>query len=183
MESRGMLKSHEGWNLLLKAMSRLGNTGALITTYNDMEAHSVQPELSTYHLIVDSLLASENRKTITGVVFPLWRAIVQDYPHIQPDVELMNKFIRSCKLSQHYERAFFFLRSMKDCNVTPNLETFRELFDVSEKSICCFLDLLHIPLGHTAQAYTCTKVGATKVSSLTILALCPTFGVSTAKQT
>ena len=133
METRGMLKSHEGWNLLFKAVSRLGNVGALITSYNDMQEQGIHPNLSTYHLVIDSLLATRNRKTITGIVFPLWRMIVQDYPRVQPDVDLINKFIRSCRLSQYYERAFFFLTSMKDCNVAPNLETFKELFDVREQ--------------------------------------------------
>ena len=125
-----MLESHQGWKLVLGALARLGNTGPLITSYNDMQEKGIQPDLSTYHLVVDSLLATRNRKSITGVVFPLWRAIVQDYPRVQPDIELMNKLIRSCRLSQHYERGFFFLTSMKDCNVVPNLETFRELLNV-----------------------------------------------------
>ena len=132
MNTRAMLNSSDGWNLLFRALSRLGNAGFLISTYNDMQEKGVQPDLSTYHLIVDGLLATHNRRTITGVIFPLWRAIVQDYNnhHLQPDVELVNKLIKSCRLSQYYERAFFFLSSMKDCNVSPNLETFRELLNV-----------------------------------------------------
>lgn len=126
-----MLKSHEGWNILFTALSRLGNIGPLITSFNDMQEKGIQPDLSTYHLIIDSVIATRNRKSITGLIFPLWRIIVQDYPRVQPNVELMNKLIRSCCVSQHYERAFFFLASMKDCNVTPNLETFRELLHVS----------------------------------------------------
>ena len=125
-----MLQSHEGWHLVLRAISRLSDLGALITTFNDMQAEGIQPILSTYHLIIDSLLASEHRRNITNVAFPLWRMIVQDYPRVQPDVDLVNKFIKSCKLSQYYERAFFFLMAMKDCNLAPNLETFKELLDV-----------------------------------------------------
>ena len=134
MRTRGVLQSHEGWNLILRAVSRLGDVGALITTFNDMQVQGIQPTLATYHLVIDSLLASQNRKTITGIVFPLWRMVVQDYPRIQPDIELLNKFIRSCKLSQYYERAFFFLTAMKDCKLAPNLETFKELLDVRERS-------------------------------------------------
>ena len=133
MQTRGMLESHDGWNLLFHALSTLNDIGSLITSYNDMQQKAVQPSLSTYHLIIDSLLATCNRKTITGVVFPLWRTIVQDYPQVQPDVELMNKLIKSCRLSQHYERAFFFFTSMKDCNVVPNLATFSELLNVRRK--------------------------------------------------
>lgn len=127
-----MLQSHEGWNLVLRAVSRLGDVGALITTFNDMQAQGTQPILSTYHLVIDNLLASTHRKNIINVAFPFWRKIVQDYPRVQPDVDLVNKFIRSCKLSQYYERAFFFLMAMKDCNLVPNLETFKELLDVSD---------------------------------------------------
>ena len=130
MRDRDMLKSHEGWNLVLRAVSRLGDLGALITTFNDMQAEGTQPILSMYHLIIDNLLASKDRKNITNVAFPFWRKIVQDYPRVQPDVDLVNKFIRSCKLSQYYERAFFFLMAIKDCNLVPNLETFKELLDV-----------------------------------------------------
>ncbi len=132
MRDRGMLQSHEGWNLVLRAVSRLGDVGALITTFNDMQAQGTQPILSTYHLVIDNLLASTHRKNIINVAFPFWRKIVQDYPRVQPDVDLVNKFIRSCKLSQYYERAFFFLMAMKDCNLVPNLETFKELLDVSD---------------------------------------------------
>ena len=135
MRTRGVLQSHKGWNLVLRAVSRLGNVGALITTFNDMQVEGIQPTLSTYHLVIDDLLASQNRKSITGIVFPLWRMVVQDYPRIQPDVDLLNKFIRSCKLSQYYERAFYFLMAMQDYNLAPNLETFKELLDVRKQQI------------------------------------------------
>ena len=127
------MRSHEGWNLVLRAVSRLNDLGALMTTFNDMQAEDVLPNLSTYHLIIDSLLASKHFSSITRVTFTLWRRVVQEYPRIQPDVDLVNKFIRSCKLSQYYERAFFFLMAMKDFNLAPNLETFKELLDVRKQ--------------------------------------------------
>ena len=135
MDTRGILNCSDGWNLIFRALSRLDNidAGFLITSYNDMQEKGVQPDLSTYHLIIDGLLATNDRKTITGAIFPLWRAMVQDYANnrLQPDINLVNKFIRSCRLSQYYERAFFFLASMKDCDLVPNLETFSELLNVS----------------------------------------------------
>ena len=127
------MQSHEGWNVVLRAVSRLNDVGALLTTFNDMQADGFQPILSTYHLIIDGLLASSHFSSITRIAFTLWRRIVQDYPHVQPDVDLVNKFIRSCRLSQYYERAFFFLMAMKDFNLAPDLETFKELLDVREQ--------------------------------------------------
>ena len=149
MKYRGMLQSHEGWNLVLTAVSRLNDIGALMTTFNDMQAEGVLPILSTYHLLIDSLLASKHFSNITRVAFTLWRRVVQDYPRIQPDVDLVNKFIRSCKLSQYYERAFFFLLAMKDFNLVPDLETFKELLDVREQQI--LLDYINWMYRETAQ--------------------------------
>ena len=55
---------------------------------------------------------------------------MKEWPRVQPDIELINKFIHCCVVCEDPERGLVFLSALSDCGVEPNLHTFSLLFKV-----------------------------------------------------
>lgn len=135
MEKWGILHSTEAYNLILKAVIRIPVVGAHYTTYNNMIAHQVEPNLHTFHILLDGTLAEGSVKNTKKAAYYLWRSLMKEWPRVQPDVELINKFIHCCLVCSDHERGLVFLSALSDCSVHPNLHTFSLLFKVSLCSV------------------------------------------------
>lgn len=135
MEKWGILHSTEAYNLILQAVIRIPVVGAHYTTYNNMIAHQVEPNLHTFHILLDGTLAEGSVKNTKKAAYYLWRSLMKEWPRVQPDVELINKFIHCCLVCSDHERGLVFLSALSDCSVHPNLHTFSLLFKVSLCSV------------------------------------------------
>ena len=131
MKARNALTTAEDHKLVLNAVGRIGNVGAMYTTYKDILESNFEPDLDTYHILVDGCLTEGSRRGTKGAIYHIWRNLVKDAPVIQPDIGLMNKLIECCRICEDYERAFFFLSVLEDYSLHPNLETFTLLLRVS----------------------------------------------------
>ena len=125
-----VLRSTEAYNCLLRAVIHIPVIGSHYTTYSDMVSSGVEPNLDTFHLLLDGTLAEGSIKSAKRAVFHLWRSLMKEWPRIKPDVDVINKFIRCCLTCKDNERAFVFLSALSDCAVEPNVETFTLLFKV-----------------------------------------------------
>ena len=56
---------------------------------------------------------------------------MKEFPAIELDVDLLNKFIRCCLLCRDSERALLFLGVFNESKVEPNVETFQLLIKVT----------------------------------------------------
>lgn len=130
MHRQGLLSDIDNWNSLLSAVGRIGDSGPLFTTYNDMVGQNVHPDLNTYKMIVSAAVVDETKKNTLTAAFNWWRNFIREYPRVRPDIELMNMLIDCCRLCLEYERGFFFFGLLKDYDLQPNMDTFDALFKV-----------------------------------------------------
>ena len=130
LDRSDMLRSTEAFNHILQAVTRIPVVGAHYTTYNDMIANHVDPNLHTFHLLLDGTLAEGSVKNTKKAAYFLWRSLMKEWPRVKPEIELINKFIRCCLVCSDQERAFVFLAALEDCSVEPNFDTFSLLFKV-----------------------------------------------------
>ena len=130
LDRSGMLRSTEAFNHILQAVTRIPVVGAHYTTYNDMIANHVDPNLRTFHLLLDGTLAEGSVKNTKKAAYFLWRSLMKEWPRVKPEIELINKFIRCCLVCSDQERAFVFLAALEDCSMEPEFDTFSLLFKV-----------------------------------------------------
>ena len=125
-----LISSHL-YNDALAAIARTGDVGALYTTYKEMIVHKMAANATTYHALLDCCLTSGKRHAGKGAAYYTWRNLVKEFPAIELDVDLLNKFIRCCLLCRDCERALFFLGVFDESKVEPNVETFKLLIKVT----------------------------------------------------
>ena len=130
MTDRSMLSTHEAFHLIMHAQVHVKDTAGLIHCYMALSDAGLEPTVETYHTLLDIFIKEGTMRHTSDTVFRTWRKLVREYPRIQPDVALMNKFILCCRLCRHYDRAFFFLSTFKDFSLVPDLSTFEELLEV-----------------------------------------------------
>lgn len=133
MTDYGMLSTPEAYHLLMRAFIHVCDMSALIGCYKEMGRANIEPTTETYHVLLDGFLESGSLRDTTYAVIVTWRLFKGELPRIQPDVDLMNKFIRCCRLCQHYERAFLFLGAFNSFGLAPDFNTFEELLEVGFK--------------------------------------------------
>lgn len=133
MDTWGVLNSTEAYNLVLEAVVAIPAVGAHYTTYNDMSSAHVDPDLRTFHLILDGTLREGSVKNTKRAVYHLWRSLMKEWPRLRPDVELVNKFIECCVVCEDTERGLVFLSALGDCSADPNTQTFTLLLQVCSR--------------------------------------------------
>lgn len=132
MRSKDILTTPEAFHLILEAVIRLRpHFRSVYTAFKDMLQKEVNPNLQTFHILVDGCLTDGTLRSTEGAVYNVWRDLVKEHPRIQPDIDLMNKLIECCRVCRDFERAFFFLGVLNEYDLHPNLETFRKLLKVS----------------------------------------------------
>ena len=135
MDTWGMLDSTEAYNLILGAVVQIPAIGAHYTTFNDMIAGHIDPNLDTFHLLLDGTLAEGSVKNTKKAAYYLWRSVMKEWPRVRPDVDLVNKFIRCCLVCGDHERGLVFLAALSDCSVEPNTQTFTLLLKVRLRAL------------------------------------------------
>ena len=135
MDRWGLLLTTEAYDLVLEAVVHIPAVGAHYTTYNDMTSADIEPDLTTFHHLLDGTLSEGSVKNTKKAAFYLWRRLMKEWPRIQPDIELMNKLIRCCIVCGDHERGLVFLSALTDCSVEPNVRTFTLLLKVSSTTI------------------------------------------------
>ena len=70
MQKHGHLNTTEEWNLVLSALSRTGNIGALVTTYNDMQ--ECEHIKSAFHALIDGNLKSLSHRNSKAAAYIVW---------------------------------------------------------------------------------------------------------------
>ena len=138
MDTWGVLNSTEAFNLVLKAVVAIPAVGAHYTTYNDMTSSHVDPDLQTFHLLLDGTLAEGSVKNTKKAAYYLWRSLMKEWPRVRPDVELVNKFIRCCVVCGDAERGLVFLSALSDCSVEPDVQTFTLLLEVLSRVLALY---------------------------------------------
>ena len=118
---------------MLGAVVAIPAVGAHYTTYNDMASNHIDPDLHTFHLLLDGTLAEGSVKNTKKAAYYLWRSLMKEWPRVRPDVELVNKLIRCCVVCGDTERGLVFLSALSDCSVEPNVQTFTLLLQVRLK--------------------------------------------------
>ena len=131
-----MLQSTEAYNHLIRAVTQIPVVGAHYTTYSDMLTDRIDPNLATFHLLMDGTLMEGSVKSAKRAAYFLWRSLMKEWPRVKPDIGLINKFIQCCVVCVDHERAFVFLAALSDCGVDPNLETFTLLLKVCLCVVC-----------------------------------------------
>ena len=137
MRAKNAPRTTKAYNYGIKAYSRLGHMGAVLTAYKDMINDQIEPDVETYRFLVESTLQSGSIRHARWSIYILWRLFVKEVPRIKPDTELINKFIECCGVCQEKERAIFFLSVFNDYRLVPNLETFKLLLQVIVQWIFC----------------------------------------------
>ena len=59
---------------------------------------------------------------------------MKEFPAIELDADLLNKFIRCCLLCRDSERALFFLSVFDESGILPDVGTFQMLLKVTNYS-------------------------------------------------
>lgn len=127
MRANPSLISAHLYNDVLVAIARTGDLGALYTTYKEMIVDKVPANARTYHALLDCCLTSGKKHAGKGAAYYTWRNLVKEFPAIELDVELLNKFIECCVLCRDHERALFFLSVFDESKLQPNIKTFQLL--------------------------------------------------------
>jgi hypothetical protein len=127
MNTWGILNTTDAYNLILQAVIHVPVVGAHYTTYNDMIASHVDPNMKTFHLLLDGTLAEGSVKNTKKAAYYLWRSLMKEWPRVRPDLELINKFIRCCLVCGDSERGLVFLSALSDCSLEPDIHTFSML--------------------------------------------------------
>ncbi len=98
--------------------------GATLTAYRDMIADQIEPDVETYHILVEGSLCNGSIKATRWIVYHIFCGgyLSKEVPRIIPNTELINKFIECCGVCQERERAFFFLGVLNDYCLVPSLE-------------------------------------------------------------
>ena len=136
MQEQGFLQTLEGWKLLMSRYLHLNRIPIIILKLDDMASQGIAPDLDMYKIIVDGLIAMNYYDAYVMASFYCWREFILHYPLMKPDVEFLNKMIYCCRKVKDANRAFYFIAVMHQCKITPVLETFQELLQVS-KYACC----------------------------------------------
>ena len=148
MNTWGILNTTEAFNLVLQAVIRIPVVGAHYTTYNDMIASHVEPNLETFHLLLDGTLAEGSVKNTKKAAYHLWRSLMKEWPRIRPDVELINKFIRCSLVCGDSERGLVFLSALSDCSLEPDIHTFSMLLKVRCLTLTALPEIYIITTSH-----------------------------------
>ena len=75
MHKHGHLNTIQEWNLVLSALSRTGNIGALVTTYKDMqECEHIKSDLNTIHALIDGNLKSLSHRNSKAAAYIVYMA-------------------------------------------------------------------------------------------------------------
>lgn len=127
MKNNDLLSDVASWNHLLSAYLRTTLLKTLYTTLEDMAELHIRPNLDTHRIITEGLCAMDDYQTYILAIYDFWREFAKDYPSLQPDMEYLNKLIFACRRCRHMERAFYFLTVVEQCDLNPDLCTFREL--------------------------------------------------------
>ena len=131
MRANPALVSTQLYNDVLSAIARTGDMGALYTTYKEMIVHKVPANARTYHALLDCCLTSGKKHAGKGAAYYTWRNLVKEFPAIELDVGLLNKFVQCCLQCRDAERALFFLSVFDEGGMLPNVETFQMLLKVT----------------------------------------------------
>ena len=145
MQEQGFLQTLEGWKLLMSRYLHLNRIPIVILKLDDMASQGIAPDLDMYKIIVDGLIAMNYYDAYVMASFYCWREFILHYPLMKPDVEFLNKMIYCCRKVKDANRAFYFIAVMHQCKITPVLETFQELLQVS---ICMLPSKLTLGKGH-----------------------------------
>lgn len=130
MDRYDLLDNIKGWNVLLAGALRTNYTPTLDLVLHYLADSSVKPNLDTFKTIVDGLIAMDERHSYSLAIYDYWREFTKEFPELQPDVAFLNKLLYCCRKCGNMDRAMLFLHTMKQCKLSPNLETFRELLTV-----------------------------------------------------
>ena len=132
MKSSDLLCDVRGWNILLSGQLRAGHLKHMHSTLRDLTSSGLKPNLDTFKTLTDGLYSMGDHQSYILAAYDFWREFTKEYPRLEPDVEYLNRLIACCRKCKHVERALFFLEVMvKQCGLQPNLNTFRELLNVS----------------------------------------------------
>lgn len=130
MRDYGVLSMPKAFHLVMRALIHVRDMSGLVGCYKTMEEVNVQPTTETYHTLLDGFLESGSFRETSYAAIVTWRMFKAEQPAVQPDVELMNKFIQCCRLCQHHDRAFVLLSEFSEFGLSPNFDTFKELLEV-----------------------------------------------------
>ena len=128
MEVSGVLNNTSCYNLVLNAYHYTGDIGAVFTCFHDMLEADVSPDLFTYHILVDTGLRDDSHRVCLSLVYRTWRLLLAS--RTVPDISLINKLIKCCRISGEYNRSFYYLSILNNYTLIPNAETFQELTKV-----------------------------------------------------
>lgn len=131
MNTNGLLSDVEGWNVLLSGYMKTKVINSVMLLLEDMDLTGLKPNLDTFKTIVKGLVSMKDYDAYVMAIFFFWREFAKDYPVLKPDIGFLNMLILCCRKSRHLERAVYFLYVINQCQLTPNVETFRELLTVS----------------------------------------------------
>lgn len=130
MRDYGMLSTPEAFHAVMRAFIRVRDVGGLIGCYKTMDEVCVKPTAETYHVLLDGLLDSGSYREASYAATVTWRMFKAEQPAVRPDADLLNKFVRCCRLCQRYDRAFVYLGEFNSFGLAPNFDTFKELLEV-----------------------------------------------------
>ena len=116
-------------NMVLRAYQETGVLGAAFMFFRDLqEVLEVTPNLQTFHILLDSVLLDGSHRACYSVIYKTWRLLL-GYK-IQPDLDIVNKFVRCCRLAKDHSRAFYFLSVMDSYSLIPDVDTLLEMLKV-----------------------------------------------------
>lgn len=128
MEASGVLNNTSCYNLILNAYQYTGDIGAVFTCFHDMLEADVSPDIFTYHILVDTGLRDGSHRVCLSLVYRTWRLLLAS--RTVPDISLINKLIKCCRISGEYNRSFYYLSVLNNYTLIPNAETFQELTQI-----------------------------------------------------
>ena len=130
MEGFGLIHSNiSACNFILKAYNNTGLLGPVFMFYQDIhEIYRADPDIHTFHILVDSVLQDGSHRSCYAVIYKTWRLLLAS--KIQPDIEIVNKLVKCCRVAKDYERAFYFFSIMDSYNLIPDKESLLEMLRV-----------------------------------------------------
>ena len=130
MEDFGLLNSNvSACNVILRAYHKAGLLGPVFMFYQDIhEIYRADPDIHTFHILVDSVIQDGSHRACYTVIYKTWRLLLAT--KIQPDVEIVNKLVKCCRVAKDYERAFYFFSIMDSYSLVPDKGSLLEMLKV-----------------------------------------------------
>ncbi len=131
MRNNDLLSDVRGWNALILGHLRAGHLKHMYSTLRGLAGEGLRPDLDTFKALANGLYTMGDHHSYILAAYSFWRDFTKEYPRLEPDMEFLNMLIACCRKCRHVERALFFLGVVEQCQLKPDLTTYRELLTVS----------------------------------------------------